>query len=232
MQFGGAMAQRTLVAHQPTYVPYLGLLHKAARADVFVIQDDLRYVKDEVSNRNRIREGDGWKWLTIPVHKTDSSTFATVTPAEPAWPETHRRLLTHAYGRAPYFSRFEALYERNASNRAAALSVVNVGTLEWMLSLFRIRAELIVESSLTLPPFNDPNDRLITLAHKHECDRYISGVGGHAYIEPEFWSQANVELEWSDFQPVPYDRGGLPWIPNLSALDAIAWVEDLPALLS
>ena len=127
------MAQRTLVAHQPTYVPYLGLLPKAARADVFVIQDDLRYVKDEVGNRNRIREGDGSKWLTIPVHKSDSSTFATVTPAEPAWPETHRRFPTHAYGRAPHFSRFEELYERNATNRAAALSVVNVGSASAVL---------------------------------------------------------------------------------------------------
>ena len=76
------MGHRTIAAHQPTYAPYLGLLHKAARADVFVVQDDLRYVKDEVSNRNRVREGDGWKWLTIPVHRDNSSTYATVTPAE------------------------------------------------------------------------------------------------------------------------------------------------------
>jgi WbqC-like protein family len=226
------MPQRTLVAHQPTYVPYLGLLHKAARADVFVVQDDLRYVKDAVSNRNRISQGEGWKWLTIPVHKSDGSTYATVTPAEPAWPETHQRFLTHAYGRAPHFSRFSELHERNAANRAAPLSVVNVGTLEWMLGLFRIHAQVIVESSLGLPPFDDPNDRLITLARDHDCDRYLSGVGGHAYIDPDQWTRAGVELLWSDYEPLPYDRGGLPWIPNLSALDAIAWVDDLPALLA
>jgi hypothetical protein len=220
------MGHRTLVAHQPTYVPYLGLLHKAARADVFVLQDDLRYVKDAVSNRNRIRQADGWRWLTIPVHKSDSSTFATVLPAESAWPDAHRRFLTHAYGRAPHFDRFGELWERNEANCAAPLSIINVAALEWMLRLFEVRAELIVESSLTLPPFSDPNDRLITLASKHACDCYLSGSGGRAYIEPERWKQANVELLWSDYQPVPYDRGGLPWIPNLSALDAIAWVND------
>jgi hypothetical protein len=225
------MAQRTLVAHQPTYAPYLGLLHKAARADVFVVQDDLRWVKDEVSNRNRIRQGDGWKWLTIPVHKSDSSTFATVMPAENSWPETHRRMLTHAYSRSPQFERFDELYERNAANRAEPLSVISFGTLEWMIRLFEIDAELVVESSLTLPPFSDPNDRLITLAHKHGCDHYLSGIGGHAYIEPGRWVEAGVELDWSDYRPTEYDRAGLPWIPNLSALDAIAWVDDLPALL-
>lgn len=223
---------KTLVAHQPTYAPYLGLLHKAARADVFVVQDDLRYVKDEVSNRNRIRQGDGWKWLTIPVHKDDSATFATVTPAEESWPETHQRMLMHSYGKAPHFDRFAGLHDRNAANRSAALSIINMGSLEWMIALFEIHAELIVESGLTLPSFHNPNDRLITLARKHDCDRYLSGIGGHAYIEPELWSAAGVELTWSDYHAHEYDRGGLPWIPNLSALDAIAWVDDLPALLT
>jgi hypothetical protein len=225
------LTHRVLVAHQPTYAPYLGLLHKAARADVFVVQDDLRYVKDEVSNRNRVRQGDGWRWLTIPVHKDNSSTYATVTAADASWPETHRRLLTHAYGRAPHFNRFEEFHERNATNRLDALSVINVAVLRWLIGLFEIEADLVVESALTLPPFNDPNDRLITLAAKHDCDRYLSGSGGHAYVDEAQWTEAGVELAWSDYEPREYDRGGLPWIPNLSALDAVAFVDDLPALL-
>jgi hypothetical protein len=225
------LAHRTLVAHQPTYIPYLGLLHKVARADVFVVQDDLRYVKDEVSNRNRIQQGDGWKWLTLPVHKDNSSTYATVTAADGGWPESHRRILTGSYARAPHFNRLSDLYERNAANRNAPLSVINLATIEWMLDLFGLAPQLVIESALALPEFDNPNDRLISLARRYSCDRYLSGVGGHGYIEDARWSAAGVELEWSDFEPVPYERGGLPWVPNLSALDAIAWVDDLPALL-
>jgi hypothetical protein len=109
------MGQRTLVAHQPTYLPYLGLLHKVSRADVFVVQDDLRYVKDEVSNRNRIASGDSWKWLTIPVHQRDGSTYTTVMPANAGWDDQHRRILEAAYRHAPYVDRLQELYELNAT---------------------------------------------------------------------------------------------------------------------
>jgi hypothetical protein len=220
------------VAHQPTYAPYLGLLHKVARADVFVVQDDLRYVKDEVSNRNRIQQGDGWKWLTIAVHKNNSSTYATVTAADERWPESHQRILAGSYARAPHIDRFAGLYERNAANRNAPLSVINLATVEWMLDLFGLDPQVVVESDLALPSFDNPNDRLISLADRYSCDRYLSGAGGRGYIDETRWSAAGIELAWSDFDPKPYERGGLPWVPNLSALDAIAWVDDLPALLS
>jgi hypothetical protein len=225
------VAYRTLVAQQPTYLPYLGLVHKVAQADVFVVQDDLRYVKDAVSNRNRVRDGDGWKWLTIPVKKNNSSTYATVTPADENWAATHRRILDNAYSRAPHFDRISELHELNAANLSEPLSVINLATIEWMLRLFEIDVEVVVESDLGLPVFDNPNDRLVSLTARHSCDRYLSGLGGHAYIEAERWSGSGVEFEWSDFEPVPYFRGRLPFIPNLSAIDAIAWVDDLPGLL-
>lgn len=225
------MSHRTVVAHQPTYAPYLGLLHKVARADVFVVQDDLRYVKDEVSNRNRIQQGDGWKWLTIPVHKDNHSTYATVTPADESWADSHRRILEHSYGRAPHFDRLRGLFDRNEANRSSQLSVINLATIEWMIELFEIRAELVVESELALPQFDNPNDRLLSLATRFGCERYLSGAGGRAYIDDERWNEAGIHLEWSDFEPAEYHRGGLPWIPRLSAIDAIAWVDDLPSLL-
>ena len=38
-------------------------------ADVYFILDSVQYVKDVFQNRNKIRikQGDGWQWLNIPV---------------------------------------------------------------------------------------------------------------------------------------------------------------------
>lgn len=225
------MSQRTLVAQQPTYLPYLGLFHKVARADVYVVQDDLKYVKDEVSNRNRIQAGDGWKWLTIPVHMNDRSTCSTVTVADASWADAHRRILSAAYHAAPFVSRLDELYNLIAGARGEPLSSINLATIRWLLRLFGIDVDVQLESELALGAFDNPNDRLIALATSRGCDRYVSGVGGHAYIDEERWRGSAVELAWVDYEPRPYDRGLAPWIPNLSAVDAVAWVQDLPALL-
>ena len=142
------MSQRTLAAQQPTYLPYLGLVHKIARADVFVVQDDLKYVKDEVSNRNRIQAGDGWKWLTIPVHRDDRSTYSSVTVADLSWADAHRRVLAAAYRGAPFASRLDELYDLIAEARDDRLSVINLATIRWLLRLFRVDVEVRVESEL------------------------------------------------------------------------------------
>ncbi|MFQ5693753.1 MAG: WbqC family protein, partial [Nitrospinota bacterium] len=41
-----------LAAHQPQYLPWLGYLDKVAKADVFLVLDDVQYKKNEWQNRN------------------------------------------------------------------------------------------------------------------------------------------------------------------------------------
>ena len=44
-----------LTAHQPVYMPWLGLFHKIAISDTFVWFDDVQYQSKEWDNRNKIK---------------------------------------------------------------------------------------------------------------------------------------------------------------------------------
>ena len=44
-----------LTAHQPVYLPWLGLFDKIAKADVFVIFDTVQYLPKDWMNRNKIK---------------------------------------------------------------------------------------------------------------------------------------------------------------------------------
>lgn len=59
-----------LAAHQPQYLPYLGLLDKIAAADVFVLQDDLQFSRSSFQNRNRIRTSDSRPVVDDPGART------------------------------------------------------------------------------------------------------------------------------------------------------------------
>ena len=189
------------MAHQPNYAPYLGYLHKAANADVFILQDDLKYVKNDWGNRNRVQSEDSWRWLTLPVHAKTETSFSDARAAAPRG--TRRR--------AP----------RLAGDRIAQL-----------FAEFEIAVPITLESGLDLGPFENPNDRLIALCRRFDCDRYLSGTGGKAYIEEDRWDAAGITLQWSDYEAIPYDRGNAPWIPHLSTLDAIAHADDLLGLIA
>ena len=56
-----------LTAHQSVYLPWLGLFHKIALAEMFCLFDIVQYQKRDYNNRNKIKTPNGEIWLTVPV---------------------------------------------------------------------------------------------------------------------------------------------------------------------
>jgi hypothetical protein len=52
---------------QPYFFPYLGYFQLISQSDVFVLYDDVKYIKNGWVNRNRILRYGEPSWLTLPV---------------------------------------------------------------------------------------------------------------------------------------------------------------------
>ena len=57
---------------QPYFLPYVGYWRLMAEADLFVILDDVNYSRGWI-NRNRIRNLEMSRWLTVPLHKSSQN---------------------------------------------------------------------------------------------------------------------------------------------------------------
>jgi hypothetical protein len=217
-----------LAAHQPHYLPYPGFLAKVAAADIFVLQDDLQYVKQEWHNRNRIRTKEGWRWLTIPVRAPNSrSRICDVVPASVAWPEQHRRIVAAHYG-ARGHAALDRIWRAAEGVRGEHLAEINHRTLDALLAAYAIRTPMIRESALGLhlPVGVDPNERLIALCQKLGCMGYVSGEGGLAYLDLDRWRAAGLDLYVLRWSATPYPQTHPGWEPRLSALDLLLCVPD------
>ena len=53
--------------HQPEHMPWLGFFDKLRQDDVWVMLDHVAYRKRYFQNRNRIRDAQETRWLTVPV---------------------------------------------------------------------------------------------------------------------------------------------------------------------
>ena len=62
-----------LSAHQPTYLPWLGLFHKIEVADLFIVYDDVEYSRYGWYNRNYILSKNGPILLVVPIKRNFSS---------------------------------------------------------------------------------------------------------------------------------------------------------------
>ena len=55
-----------IAIHQANYFPYPGFFHKINQADVFVIQDDVKF-ENRITNRNKIISSSEYTWINVPI---------------------------------------------------------------------------------------------------------------------------------------------------------------------
>ena len=77
-----------ITMHQPLHFPYLGFFQKMKEADLFILLDDVKFVKNEFYNRNRFKNKSGKEeWFTVPVQRdANSMIFNQVkVSSDPKW---------------------------------------------------------------------------------------------------------------------------------------------------
>ena len=103
-----------LTAHQPVYLPWLGLFHKIAMADLFISFDQVQYLKKDWNNRNKIKSYKGPIWLTVPVlskgHYQKCICDIEINNSLP-WARKHWRTINTSYAKAPYFRKYADFFE-------------------------------------------------------------------------------------------------------------------------
>src|SRR6185503_15891232 len=96
-----------LTAHQPTYLPWLGLFDKIAQADEFCLFDVCPMEDSGFENRNKILTQNGEQWLTIPVRRSREVPLSEIRIAnEHPWARKHWRSIELAYSKAPFWERY------------------------------------------------------------------------------------------------------------------------------
>ena len=64
------MKNKNCAIVQPHYLPWIGYFELIRNVDIFVILDDVQYVKREWKNRNKIRKSPSsseYKWISVPI---------------------------------------------------------------------------------------------------------------------------------------------------------------------
>ena len=94
-----------LTAHQPCYLPWIGLFNKIGLSDTFCLFDIVQYQKKDFNNRNKIILNNNAKWLTVPVY--DSGRFdkkiSDIRIYDNNWKKKHLKTIEQSYKKTKYF---------------------------------------------------------------------------------------------------------------------------------
>jgi hypothetical protein len=217
-----------VAAHQPHYLPWLGYLDKMAKADLFVVMDDLQYEAQNFQNRQRMKLAGGAAWLTVPLERgaqTDRICDKRIDNAgnpKQHWQRRTWLTIENNYRRTPYYERYAPALAEVYTRRWATLLDLDLHTLGLARAWFGITTPMVRASTLGLT--GQKTDRLVGLCKAVGARCYLSGGGGSTdYLDSEQMGRAGIGLIWQVFRhPVYTQRStGVGFVSHLGFLDLL-----------
>ena len=219
----------TLTAHQPEFLPWLGYVSKASMADAYFMLDNIQYVKDVFQNRNKIRikQGDGWQWLVVPVKKAGShlTQWSDVEIDNTQnWKKKHLNSIYYSYGKTPYFQylfdKLEKLYLEE--ERFLLDFVIKVSKL--ILSEFEVNIPIYKVSDLVMDGYiidGKKSELILNMCKVVDADNFIFGSVGRTYIDKELFKKHDVNYFFQNFNHPVYNQKHGEFISNMSSIDLL-----------
>ena len=206
--------------HQPQYLPWLGYFDKMDQADVFVFLDDTQFKKNEWQNRNRIKTGQGWQWLTVPViHHLGQEIREVQINNSIRWRHKHTQSLRQNYGKAPHFDRYWPFFEETFQRQWTSLSELNVYVATGIARELGIDTTVAVSSELGKQ--GEATEALIAICRKVGADVYLSGQGGRGYVEAKRFEEEGIVLRYQEYEHPVYPQRFGEFVPRLSVIDLL-----------
>ena len=123
----------------PEYLPRLETLLPILRVDTAVWRADKTFSRQGWQNRTRLRNPDGWQWITVPVeHGQFGGTISETRIAyHDGWRKRHLKAVRYNYSSSPYYEHYAQDLEALLMVRHETLHALNKAALDMILGWLR-----------------------------------------------------------------------------------------------
>ncbi|MEW6263546.1 MAG: WbqC family protein [Thermodesulfobacteriota bacterium] len=211
---------KVVTIHQPDFLPWLGFFDRWRKSDVYIVLDDVQFIRQGWHHRDKIKTKDGPQWLTVPVKKKgrfDQEIREVAIDYQSDWRRKHLDALRHAYRGAPNLDFMLRSLEGIYGQGRQYLIDLNLDLLRWAASILEVHAPWVLASDLRAQ--GKSTARLVELVQKVGGRVYLTGLGSKDYLEETLFKEARLAVVWQEFEPSVYRQLHGDFIPNLSVLD-------------
>ncbi len=211
-----------LSAHQPVYLPWLGLFHKIALADKFIFFDKVQYVPKDWINRNQVKSPQGPVMLTVPVLRKGylSKTIADIEiNNDLPWARKHWKTLLLSYGKTNFFKQYADFFEDLYNKQWHFLSDLNFYMLKWFLKTIGISTALEKAGDFNFE--GAKSDLVLDMCLKRGADIYIFGALGRDYADVEKFIASGVKPFFQSYRHPIYKQLYGDFLPYMSVVDLL-----------
>jgi len=213
-----------LALMQPYFFPYVGYFQLIAAVDVFVVYDDVQFIKNGWINRNRILLNGAPAWITLPVERGslhDNINQRHFVNYQQACTKILNQL-DAAYRYAPNFNEAMSFVKSMLALEGSNLAETLKQQLELTARHFGITTQFLISSKLAKQDSElFGQDRVIEICRTAKADVYCNSIGGTQLYDPATFSKSGVALRFVKSHATQYKQFDQDFVPHLSVIDVL-----------
>ena len=213
--------------HQPDFLPWLGFFDRWRNSDLYIILDDVQFIRRGWQHRDKIKTSQGIKWLTVSVIKRGNY-FSEIRHiqinTDSDWKNNHFKMIENAYSKSINFCYVFECLKQIYSKKHSFLIDLNIDLLKFSAKELNINTPYTFSSSLKIK--SNGTQRLVDLVKAVGGNEYLSGLGSKDYLDENIFRKNNINVLWHNFQHPIYKQLYGDFEKNLSILDFLFNKDD------
>jgi len=214
---------------QPYFLPYIGYISLVKHTDMFVLLDEVQFIRHGWIERNRIlKPAEGWQYIQVPLKKRHQSDLIKNIKInnDIDWERKILAQIEHYKKKAPYYRRAVDLLENIFSKKYTSIVALNHEALHSVCDYLSIKKDIRIysEMNLSIGPLVEPDDWALNISKALNADEYRNLPGGKSIFNREKFDKANITLNFHQIAMDEYpQKANTTFEPNLSILDVIMY---------
>lgn len=206
---------------QPYLFPYIGYFHLILASDIFVLYDDVNYIKKGYINRNNILFNGKVQRINLAVPGASQNILINKLSYSE---DTNKLLQTlkYAYGKSEHFNKVFPIIEDiiNYDNRSIP-KLCNY-SLNKLFEYLQIEKKIILSSDLNYDRGASASKKLVSICKTLDANVYINSPGGRSLYTRQMFEEYNIELKFIESEFLEYKQYMVTeFTPYLSIIDVL-----------
>ena len=209
-----------LTAHQPGYLPWIGLFHKIYLADFFCFFDIAQYQNKEYDNRNKVLTHNGPIWLTVPVESKNhlNKKLFEIKVVQNGWQKKHLKTIELSYKKTKFFNNYYEELEFIIRKNHTLLIDLNIEIIEFIIKSLGLKTKIVRASDYKFE--GAKSSLVLDMCNKLGAKNYIFGSQGKNYCEINEFKACNVQPYFQSYNHPTYHQQG-EFISHMSIIDLL-----------
>ena len=221
---------------QPYFFPYIGYFQLIANSDVFVIYDDVNFIKKGWINRNTILVNNSPYLFSMPLQNVSQNKLINeifITDLD-KWKSDLLKTISSSYKKAPFYQDVYPLIEKIISFDELNLALYIQNSLQNLCAYLNLNTKLIMSSEIDKNNDLRGENKIIDICLQLGATQYINAIGGIELYTQENFQVKNIDLKFIKSENILYQQFKNEFKPWLSIIDVIMFnsVEDTRMLLN